>query len=151
MTVGESRPVRTIVVGYDGSAGAVQAMAWLAPVAAALHAEVVVVRGYDPLDELGRATPPVDFAALEAIAREALATDAAAPLGVLGVPHSAELVEGDPIAAIVGVVEARRADLVVVGSHGRTGWRERILGGVATRLPSAVGCPVVIVPQKPGS
>ena len=52
----------------------------------------------------------------------------------------------DAIGVLARTAGEVAADLVVVGSHGRTGWRERILGNVATKLPHEVRCPVTIVP-----
>lgn len=136
-----------IVVGHDGSTGAVEACAWTATLAAQLGAAVTVVRAYNPLDELGHVEPPVDFPALERAAAAELDEQWSAPLRQAGVAVRTVLVEGDPIAVLAQVVTDDEADLVVVGSHGRTGWRERILGRVASKLPHAVACPVVIVPQ----
>ncbi|MEJ5254169.1 MAG: universal stress protein [Acidimicrobiales bacterium] len=138
--------VTRIVIGHDGSPGARHALEWAAGLARQCDAEVVVVRGYNPLDELGRARPPIDFAALEREACQILAEDWCAPLADAGIPHRSVLIEDDPIPAIVRTVETESADLVVVGSHGQTGWRERILGSVPTRLPHLVPCPVTIVP-----
>ncbi len=44
----------------------------------------------------------------------------------------------DAIGVLARTAADVAADLVVVGSHGRTGWRERILGNVATKLPHEV-------------
>jgi nucleotide-binding universal stress UspA family protein len=143
--------IERIVVGHDGSPGARHALEWAAGLAHQLGAEVVVVRGYNPLDELGQAEPPVDFAVLEDAARRTLAADWCRPLADAGVPHRSMLIEDDAVSAIAQAVESERADLVVVGSHGRTGWRERILGSVATKLPHEVPCPVVIVPAHRAS
>lgn len=138
--------IERIVVGHDGSPGARNALEWATSLARQLGAEVVVVRGYDPLDELGHAEPPVDFAALEDAARRTLAADWCRPLIDAAVPHRSVLIEDDAVSAIARTVDDERADLVVVGSHGRSGWRERLLGSVATKLPHELPCPVVIVP-----
>ena len=53
------------------------------------------------------------------------------------------LVEGDPGEAIVG--ECEGADLVVVGSHGRTGITAALLGSVSRHVVSHAPCPVVVV------
>ena len=70
-----------------------------------------------------------------------------APLREAGVLCRAQLIEDpDAIGVLRRVAREVEADLVVVGSHGRTGWRERILGNVATKLPHALDCPITIVP-----
>lgn len=138
--------IARIVVGHDGSPGAHEALKWAASLARQCGAAVVVVWGYNPLDELGKAEPPIDFMALEEQARRTLATEWCAPLLDAGVEHRSVLIEDRPVPAIAHVAEQERADLVVVGSHGHTGWRERILGSVPTRLPHVVSCTVAIVP-----
>jgi nucleotide-binding universal stress UspA family protein len=135
-----------IVVGHDGSSGADLAVRWAGGIAAVAEAEVVVVRGYNPLDDLGTVDPPVELAELERRARERLETEGCASLRELGVRHRAVLVEDHAVPAIVDTARSEGADLVVVGSHGQTGWRERILGSVATKLPHELTCPVAIVP-----
>jgi nucleotide-binding universal stress UspA family protein len=143
----EHDPVRTILVGDDGSAGAAAAIAFSAALAGPLGAEVVVVEAYSPLDELETATPPVDFSRLEAAARDRLESQRGRVLRDRGIAHRAILVEDpDAIGVLARTAREVGADLVVVGSHGRTGWRERILGNVATKLPHEVSCPVTIVP-----
>jgi nucleotide-binding universal stress UspA family protein len=139
--------VRTIVVGDDGSAGALKAIEFTAGLAAKLGAEVHLVKAWSPLDELEHARPPVDFAKLRDEAQQHFDTVRTAPLREAGVLCRAQLIEDpDAIGVLDRVAREMEADLVVVGSHGRTGWRERILGNVATKLPHALDCPITIVP-----
>lgn len=142
-----SDAVRVILVGDDGSEGGANAIAFAARLAAPLRAEVVLVEAYSPLERLGQAKPPVDFPALKAEARERLETERSAVLRDHDIAHRVELIE-DPDAIGVLARTAKRfgADLVVVGSHGHTGWRARILGNVATKLPHELDCPIAIVP-----
>jgi universal stress protein A len=141
-----------IVVGHDGSEGAAGALVWAAALAHRASAHVVVVRAYSPLEELGKVEPPVDFAAIEAQRREELEQQWCALLAEVGVSFEARLVEEpDPVLALARVARDVEADLVIVGSHGQTGWRERLLGRVATKLPYEVSCPVTLVPlARPG-
>jgi nucleotide-binding universal stress UspA family protein len=142
-----SGAVKVILVGDDGSDGGANAIAFAAPLAAPLGAQVVLVEAYSPLERLGDAKPPIDFAALKAQALDRLETERAAPLRDHDVPHTVRLIEDpDAIGVLARTAAEVGADLVVVGSHGRTGWRKRILGDVATKLPHALGCPITIVP-----
>jgi len=43
------------------------------------------------------------------------------------------------------VVTARAVDLIVIGTHGRTGWKKLILGSVAERIFRQASCPVLTV------
>lgn len=47
--------------------------------------------------------------------------------------------------AIVNYVNSHKFDLVVIGSHGRTGLNKMILGSVASNIAQKVKCPVMVV------
>jgi nucleotide-binding universal stress UspA family protein len=53
--------------------------------------------------------------------------------------------EGDPRAAILDVADAWPADLIVMGSHGRTGLDRFLLGSVSERVVRHAPCSVQIV------
>jgi nucleotide-binding universal stress UspA family protein len=57
-----------------------------------------------------------------------------------------EVVEGEPVEAIVGVAEKRHATLIVTGTHGRRGIRRFVLGSVAEHLVRSSPIPVLVVP-----
>lgn len=58
------------------------------------------------------------------------------------------VVDGDPARQIVRAARSRKADLVVVGTHGRTGFSKWFLGSVAARVVAMAHCPVVTVRGK---
>ncbi len=63
-----------------------------------------------------------------------------------GVRATSLHLRGDDVAAVV--VRAARehdASLVVVGTHGRTGFKKMVLGSVAARLVATAPCPVLTV------
>jgi len=55
------------------------------------------------------------------------------------------LLEGDPAREIVRAARAKRADLIVVGTHGRTGLHKFFVGSIAGRVVATAPCPVVTV------
>ena len=65
-----------------------------------------------------------------------------------GVKTTSTIVEGMPVDRIVRAARARRADLVVMGTHGRTGWSRLFLGSVASRVIAASPSPVLTVRGK---
>lgn len=77
-------------------------------------------------------------------ARQAVAA-ALARLESLGVALDGKVVEGRPDEAIVKTAEETGADLIVVGSHGRTGLAKVLLGSVAERVIGQTHCPVLVV------
>ncbi len=59
--------------------------------------------------------------------------------------------EGDPADEILGLCEAMRCDLIVMGTHGRTGLRRLLTGSVAEAVLRRAACPVLVVrtPLRP--
>jgi nucleotide-binding universal stress UspA family protein len=63
-----------------------------------------------------------------------------------GVRATASLVEtGVPADQIVRAAEDAKTDLLVLGTHGRTGVARFVLGSVATRVVATASCPVLTV------
>jgi universal stress protein A len=58
------------------------------------------------------------------------------------------LLEGDPAQQIVRAARSKRADLLVVGTHGRTGLSKLFVGSVAARVVATASCPVATVRGK---
>ena len=65
--------------------------------------------------------------------------------GSHGVDTVTELREGDPARTILDYAEEIEADLVVAGTHGRSGVERRVIGSVAERLVRHATCPVMTV------
>jgi nucleotide-binding universal stress UspA family protein len=53
--------------------------------------------------------------------------------------------EGDPIADILRVAQESHADLIVMGTHGRTGLSRLLMGSVAEQVVRRASCPVLTV------
>ena len=62
-----------------------------------------------------------------------------------GVRAKGFLLDGVPHEQIVRFAKSRRADLVVMGTHGRSGLAKLFLGSVAGRVVTAASCPVLTV------
>ena len=65
-----------------------------------------------------------------------------------GVKVSVLLLEGLAHAQIVRAAKSKKADLIVIGTHGRTGFAKFFLGSVASRVVTAAPCPVLTVRGK---
>ena len=65
-----------------------------------------------------------------------------------GVRAKSILLEGVPHEQIARTARRQRADLVVVGTHGRTGLAKLFLGSVAGRVIAIAPCPVMTVRGK---
>jgi nucleotide-binding universal stress UspA family protein len=58
------------------------------------------------------------------------------------------LVEGPAAPSIVRAAKRKRAGLIVLGTHGRTGVRRMLLGSVAERVVRTAACPVLTVGSR---
>jgi nucleotide-binding universal stress UspA family protein len=68
---------------------------------------------------------------------------------VEGLTARATLRSGVPYQEIVGLARDERADLIVIGTHGRGGMNRVLLGSVADRVVRLAPCPVLTVRQPP--
>lgn len=59
------------------------------------------------------------------------------------VPFEHHMVTGDPSAAIARLAEEEGADLIVMGTHGRTGISRMVMGSVAEAVVRRAPCPVL--------
>jgi nucleotide-binding universal stress UspA family protein len=67
-------------------------------------------------------------------------------LRAAGIACQTRLLEGGPALEIVRRAQETGADLIVVGTHGRTGIAHAVLGSVAERVVRHSTCPVLTVP-----
>jgi len=68
-----------------------------------------------------------------------------------GIDHCSWVFDGDVAEIACGIVRSRGTDLVVVGTHGRSGLRKLVLGSVVEDVFRQSPCPVLTVgPYSPG-
>jgi nucleotide-binding universal stress UspA family protein len=140
-----------IVVGTDFSDPALPAVHAAADEARRTGARVTMVHAIEPIAMLpgpmdaGAAAPMGALASglkeLEDLSRNRLA----AALEECRIPGEAVLTYGSAAATLVRIAEERRADLMVVGTKGRTGLRRALLGSVAETVLGAAPCSVLVV------
>jgi nucleotide-binding universal stress UspA family protein len=145
--------IRRIVHPSDFSRASGAAFTRAVDMAKANRAELLVVHVLTPVMPMvgdGYVSPKV-YEEIEATSR----AHAQAQLDRLlskakkaGVRVKGLLMEGVPHEQITRVARSRRADLVVIGTHGRTGLAKFFLGSVAGRVVSTAPCPVLTVRGK---
>jgi nucleotide-binding universal stress UspA family protein len=64
-----------------------------------------------------------------------------------GIEASWRVQTGVPVEEIVKMAARERADMIVMGTHGRTGLNRALLGSVAERVIRLAPCPVLTVRQ----
>lgn len=144
----------TIVVGVDSSPAAQAAVRWAAEEARLRGSQLVAVHAwtYVPPPPLGEPSmipmPGGDVAGALEAERDAAQAELESALAEAfsGGPRfelESRLVEGDPANALEA--EAAAADLLVVGSRGRSGIKSALLGSVSRHVVDHAPCPVVVV------
>jgi nucleotide-binding universal stress UspA family protein len=144
----------TIVVGVDGSPASHAAARWALAEARLRDARLVAVHAwtYIPLAAVGDPgmipMPAGDLPGQLELEEKAAAEELDRALVEAfpdGLPAELEkrLVEGDAAEALI--TEARDAELVVVGSRGRGGFKSALLGSVSGHVVQHAGCPVVVI------
>jgi nucleotide-binding universal stress UspA family protein len=140
-----SAPSR-IVVGIDGSGPGQRALEWAVEEARASGATVDAVHSWQPV--VGGEpflSGGVDRVEVEGYGQEVLdrSVDQVDESG-LARPVERILSQGDPGATLVQAAEG--ADLLVVGTRGRGGFAELLLGSVSQKAIHHAPCPVVVIP-----
>ncbi|MBP0593410.1 universal stress protein [Paraburkholderia sp. LEh10] len=82
-----------------------------------------------------------------------IASDASARIAKLSLTGAPRVVDvatpGEDIAhRITETANEWRADLIVMGTHGRRGFRRMVLGSVAERVLRGAACPVLMIPAN---
>lgn len=143
---------QNILVPVDGSETSYAAVAQAAELAKAFDGKITVVQvlALDPYiaAEYISATQTNDL--IERARTSVLKTleEAAAKFSDLGIPVEAKLLEGQVVhREIIKEAETSKADLIVIGSHGRTGLKRLFLGSVAQSVLGEAHIPVLVVRQ----
>ena len=146
---------RNIVVGFDGSSTATEALNQAADLAAMAGAHLHIVSAYPPGTKVangagggkgnGNGWIVGTHAPKHANGARRMVKDAAAALvaeRALGVTtHTAQ---GEPADVLVRIAAEAEADLIIVGNKGMRGAR-RVLGSVPNRVAHKAPCGVMIV------
>ncbi len=63
------------------------------------------------------------------------------------VPYEHRLITGDPASAITRLAEEEKVDMIILGTHGRTGLARLLMGSVAEAIVRRASCPVLTYKQ----
>ena len=142
-----------IVVAIDGSPISDLALQTAFKLAADRSAKVRMVHVVDVLPPAGLGAEYMDYGAYQESAREAAkeviaaAVAAARTAKVDAEPVSIENVSRDTSGEVVAEAKRWGADLIVMGTHGRTGLGKLLLGSVADGVIKHALSPVLLVRQ----
>jgi nucleotide-binding universal stress UspA family protein len=138
-----------VLVGVDGSAPSLKALDWATGYAAAHGFSMHLVCSYT-VPSFSTAALDGGYAALDDTAIQdgarAVLEEAVARVRGCGVRTTSDVATGDAAAVLIEL--SRGAELAVVGTRGRGGFAERLLGTVSSALPAHAHCPTVVVPSR---
>lgn len=142
---------KLILVPTDFSAPSAQALRYGAAIAERFSAHLLVVYADPfvlPVDvTIAVGTFSVPRQDLVDAAREQLQTFVEANVPST-VPYDVRVVVGLPVDSIVAQASETGADLIVMGTHGRTGLRRWILGSVSEAVMRLAPAPVIVVHES---
>lgn len=143
------RPIRTILLATDLTAASREATDRAVDLASRLGARLLIVNVLEKRRLTGGGSHDrVDQARAE---RETLLVRVVRGARDAGVKAEFLVWEGDPGDSIAAAAEAEQADLVVVGTRGRSGAERMLLGSVSDHVVRHAECPVLVVrpPRRP--
>ena len=79
---------------------------------------------------------------------ESLVAGAEHTLREAGISTEGRVLAGEPRETLVQLAESERADLIVLGSHGRSGIAKMMLGSVSSHVVTHAPCSVLVVKQN---
>ncbi|MDR7275676.1 universal stress protein [Catenuloplanes atrovinosus] len=140
-----------IVVGVDGSPGGRRALEWAIAEAGRIGGAVQAVTAWtwDGIESgpLTATSPAAQRQCAETLLRDeidAVLRQVHEPVTVTG-----EVSRNSPVDALTAAAE--KAGLLVLGSHGHSALRHRVLGSVSDGCIRHARCPVVVVPTNPAA
>jgi nucleotide-binding universal stress UspA family protein len=139
--------IQHILVPTDFSEYADYALDYAVELAKSFQARVTVLYVYYlPSIALGEVSPAVIDETLEAMETNAQQQAQKALARVLnaGLQGDSVIVEGAPFQMIIDTAKEKAVDLIVMGTHGRTGLTHVLMGSVAERVVRMAPCPVLV-------
>lgn len=144
--------IRRILVPFDFSVYSEKALTWALAMAERWRSRVLLLHviprpAYPPM-LMGSTFDVVEFETRLQADAEARAREVVTQAGHKTVQIDTQVVIGEPFHDICRIAEQEKADLIVMGSHGRTGLSHVLLGSVAERVVRHAPCPVLVVGKK---
>jgi universal stress protein A len=145
---------RSILVPVDYSDHSKESARFAARLAASLGATLQIVHVWDKptyaTDAVLVRTPGKENRSLIEMIRENAEHDMSQFLAELALPSDVKvthrLLSGDPSATILAELKTGAFDVIVLGTHGRTGLAHMLLGSTAEKLVRLSPIPVLTVP-----
>lgn len=147
-------PFKKIICPTDFSEPSYAALTTANGIAQSCHSEMILVHVVTPIPIIPVPDAPTSFN-IPSYEKEMIAS-ATKQLHQVRAEKVAESVQtrvmvlqGDPAVEIVRKATEEKADLIVIATHGLTGWRKFIFGSVTEKVIRFAGCPVLSIRAHP--
>lgn len=143
--------LQKILLPLDGSVVAEQALPEAQALAQANAAQILLLQVIQKLDEGSQRLLFKDEAAAKTIftawrnEAESYLAGIAGQLASAGVACDYRVVVDNPDRAICALTKSNGADLIIMGTHGRTGMRRWVYGSIANKVLRGASCPLLLV------
>jgi len=148
-------PFRRILVTTDFSDTSLEALPVAVEIASHFEAELLLVHvlpvdtptpwDIPPYADFGLASLPLPEYEAQVQLEVTRRLETVASKHAQGVTTRGLVGRGDPAAEIGRLATEEKADLIVLATHGWTGWRHLVFGSVAERVLREAPCPVLSV------
>lgn len=143
-------PMRKILCPTDFSKPSFEAMKTANEWALHFSAELILVHVVSPIPVIPIHDDPISFnlplyeKEMEASSRKTLEQAAADRIST-AIQISTLILHGDPATQIVRLAEEEQVDMIIIATHGLTGWRKFMFGSVTEKVIRMADCPVLSI------
>jgi len=134
---------KNIVLAYDGSKFSNKALQEAINIAKSSGGSLLILSVVDITDEFESEAPGLTDKMTEKLLK--LAQKALEKAATAKVKAKVEVHVGDAYEMIVDISRKKKADIIVMGSHGRTGLTRLLMGSVTSRVIGHAPCAVLVV------
>jgi nucleotide-binding universal stress UspA family protein len=134
---------KNIVLAYDGSKYSNKALQESISIAKSSGGSLLILSIVDITDEFESEAPGLTDKMTEKLLK--LAQKALDKALAAKVKARLEVHVGDAYEMIVDIAKKKKADIIVMGSHGRTGLTRLLMGSVTSRVIGHAPCSVLVV------
>jgi universal stress protein A len=143
-------PIKKILCPIDFSTPCYKALARARELAAHFSSSLTLLHVVSPIPVIPNSTFPSAahvpdlLSEMEESARQSLA-DVEKEVAAAGIDCKSRVVHGAPADQIVATAAAEQTDLVVIATHGMTGWKRVLFGSVAEKVVRYCPCEVLTI------
>jgi nucleotide-binding universal stress UspA family protein len=149
-------PVEKILCPVDFSGPSSEALSAAKELAQHFSAELTLFHAVEitpvlPPPQVGSATATIDYPAYQKAVTgnaERLLTRLREEHPVSNVMVRQQIVQGRPADEIIKYADQEAIDLIVMATHGQSGWRRLLFGSVAEKVLRMSRCPVLVISEK---